>query len=262
MKFSVKIAIALLGAAVCSSIQAQATTAVVTTANPQGWAFSNLDNSGSNASGQFVSGPSTPPLGSGSAQFIVGGTTSSEILYSLMGAGTRLSDITTLAYSTYVATSSSSGAPTLSFDISYNGETTYSGRLVFDPGLLGAVPANTWQTWDTEATASKAWYFSRNPGFSVCQLNNGSYCTLAQVEAAFPNITINDVIFKAGSGQTSFNGNVDALQFGTAAGTTTVDFEAAVPEPASAGLLAMGMLGLGLLRRREQGRGEQSRTAI
>ena len=85
---------------------------------------------------------------------------------------------------------------------------------------------------------------------------------LAQVEAAFPNITINDVIFKAGSGQASFNGNVDALQFGTAAGTTTVDFEAAVPEPASAGLLAVGMLGVGLLRRREQGRGEQSRPAI
>lgn len=232
-------------------VQAHASTIVVTAANPQGWAFSNTDNSGTNASGQFVSGPALPPLGSGSAQLVVGGTTSSEILYSFLDAGTRLSDITTLAYSTYVATSTagSGAAPALSFDIWYNGETSYSGRLVFDPGVLGTVTPNTWQTWDTETAAG--WYFSRQPGSAVCQLNNGTYCTLAQVEAAFPNITINDVIFKAGSGQSSFNGNVDALQIGTERATTTVDFEGSVPEPASAGLLLAGIAAVAGLRRRK-----------
>ena len=235
---------------VLATVPASAGTVVVTTANPQGWAFSNADNSGTNASGQFVSGPSVPPLGSGSAQLVVGGATSSEILYSFFDAGTALSSLTTLAYSTYVASSTpgSGAAPTLSFDIAYNGEKTYSGRLVFDPGQLGTVTPNTWQTWDTEV--GKAWYFSRQPGFATCQLNNGTYCTLAQVEAAFPNVTINDVIFKAGSGQSSFNGNVDALRIGGSTGVTTFDFEASVPEPASAGLFGMALAGLAFLRRR------------
>jgi len=53
----------------------------VTPSNMDGWAFSNTDNAPFiNASGGMVTGPGTPPLGAGSAQFIVGDASSSEIL--------------------------------------------------------------------------------------------------------------------------------------------------------------------------------------
>ena len=118
---------------------------------------------------------------------------------------------------------------------------------MFDPGLLnGLVTIGTWQTWDAET--ARGWYFSRAPGNASCSLNNNTPCTLAQVEALYPNLTINNVIFKVGSGQTAFTGYVDAFQFGTAAGTTTFDFD--VPEPASAALLMLGLAATGFVRRR------------
>ncbi len=78
LSLAVAAALALLPAA------AFASSVVVSPSNPDGWAFSNQDNApNTNASGGFVSGPGTPPLGSGSAQFIVNDSSSSEILYNL-----------------------------------------------------------------------------------------------------------------------------------------------------------------------------------
>jgi hypothetical protein len=236
-------AIALHGAA-----QASVT---VTPSDMQGWAFSNADNAGTTGTGQLVAGPGTPVLGNGSAQLTVGSLNSSEILYSLFGAGTKVSTLTTLAYSTYVTNSTlgSGSAPALSFDITYDNEQTYSGRLVFDPGVTGTVVDDEWQTWDT--TTLNAWYFSRDPGKSDCTLNTGQTCTLAQIVSYFPNLTINDTVFKVGTNQSSLDANVDALQFGNAAGVTTVDFDVtAVPEPLSLSLLAAGVAAVTLTRRR------------
>ena len=146
-----------VGGALLPASPTHASDIVVTPTSLNGWAFSNTDNSGTNASGQFVVGPAPAPLGIGSANLIVGDATSSEILINTSVAPGS-SSFTTLSYETYVTTSTpgSGAAPTLQFDL-YDGA-TYEGRLVFDPGLLGTVTDDTWQTWDP--LTEDAWYFS------------------------------------------------------------------------------------------------------
>jgi hypothetical protein len=221
----------------------------VTPANPNGWAFSNLDNSpNTNASGDFELGPSIPPLGTGSAQFIVNDSKSSEILYQVFGTRTSVDNFTTLSYSTYVtaSTSGSGAAPTLQFDL-YNGSGSYQGRLVFDPGLLGTVGDEAWQTWN--GTTADAWYFS-HAGLGTCTIN-GSYCTLSQAEGVLDQdgIVAGDVLFKAGSGQANFNGNVDDF----ALNSTDYNFDPVrVPEPFTLSIFGAGLAGAAVMRRRKK----------
>jgi hypothetical protein len=231
---------------------ASADTVVVTAAQPDGWAFSNTDNTGTNASGQFVVGPTTPPLGTGSAQLLVGDANSSEILISAFGAGSSISAFTALTYETYVTTSTqgSGAAPTLQFDL-HNAAGAFVGRLVFDPGLLGTVTDDTWQSWN--AATAQAWYFSKPAQTGDCSLTTGTYCTLAQAAADISGFTTLDVLFKAGSGQSSFNGNVDDFTFGINGTDTTFDFDAAaVPEASTLAVFGIGLAGLAWSRRRQQ----------
>ncbi len=159
-----------------------------------------------------------------------------------------------MSYSTYVKTSTtgSGSAPTLQFDLFNGGVTgTYEGRLVFDPGLLQTVVDNTWQSWN--AGTAGAWYFSpngHNTLSSDCSIG-GAYCTLAQAESFLNGTGFNavDVLFKAGSGQASFNGDVDDFTIGS----TTYDFEpAAVPEPATIAIFGFAAAGLAAARRRRR----------
>jgi hypothetical protein len=80
-----------------------ATVVKVTQAASNGWAFMQEVATGS---GAFVVGPTTPPLGTGSAQLTVD-STGREGLWTLNFAGTRLDQIETLSYSTYQPASTS-----------------------------------------------------------------------------------------------------------------------------------------------------------
>ena len=232
-----------LGAVVAGP--ALANTIVVTQYNTDGWTFSNQDNAPfTNASGDYEFGPATPPLGNGSAQLTVGDSQSSEILY-MAFSPVAASSLQTLNYWTYVTSSQfgSGSAPTLQFDL-YTGTGTYEGRLVFDLGLLGnSVQHNVWQDWDASGNLS-AWYFT-HASVGSCSIS-GAYCTLSQALSQLNGIDIADVLFKAGSGQANFNGNVDDFDFNG----TVYNFED-VPEPGTLGVLLGGLLITGLRRRRK-----------
>ena len=67
-----------------------------------GW-YACDENDGANASGNVtaVTGPATPPLGVGSAQFTVANTGDGPYLWTSYENGLRLDDITTLTYNQY-----------------------------------------------------------------------------------------------------------------------------------------------------------------
>ncbi|HUC31338.1 MAG TPA: dockerin type I repeat-containing protein [Candidatus Paceibacterota bacterium] len=210
-------------------------TIIVTPSNVNGWGFVEET---ANGSGAFVNGPSTPPLGSGSAQLTVDGT-GGEDLVTLGYAGTRLSAITSLTYSTYRVSGSGELAPSLQFDVdTVASDTAWEGRLVYEPYYTHTVLAGVWQTWNPLDNSLSSglgnWWFDDPPGNAVCWITNP--CTWAKLLAAFPNAAIRppvddgEVLFKAGGGWTGgFVGNVDAFSIGVNHVTTTYDFNLLLP---------------------------------
>ena len=243
---------------------ALAANIVVDPANLDGWGFAE-DNSGTTGAGSYVTGPATAPLGTGSAQLSVGDSASGEVLFNYNSAytGLALNSITALSYSTYVDSNGDPDlAPALDFNVDPNAATsTYDGRLIFEPYYTGSsgspIVQNQWQTWDAFGATTGGWWFSNNTVFANCTQANP--CTWAQVMAFYPDLVTNENFgglgFKVGGGWPAFTGNVDDLTLGIGATTTTFDFDpnpAAVPEPGTLAIVAVGLLGvvgIGLRRR-------------
>ena len=142
----------------------KADTVIVTASNPSGWSFDNRDSNGViiATTGSYVSGPATPPLGTGSANLTTGnGTTGGDSGSELRNsgyAGTALDSISALSYSTYATSWNGQQLPYLMLYLS-NGD-----RLTFEPTYSpaqGAVALNTWQTWNALAGG---WYDDNGTG--------------------------------------------------------------------------------------------------
>jgi PEP-CTERM motif len=233
---------------------------VVSPANMDGWAFYKTDGDptytygAGAATAEMVNGPATPPLGTGSAHFNTGsdGSQSAQLRLSSW-AGTAIGDLTSLSYSTYATSWNGQQMPYLTIYLS-NGD-----RLWFEPDYSstdfgGPQPApalNTWQTWDA---LNGKWY-SDNISGPGSNAKTWSYILAAEG----PGVTI--VADGAGRGGIRiasgfaspgdvFNAYVDNFTIGTAAGTTTYDFEA-VPEPTTLSLMALAIGGLALIRKRK-----------
>jgi hypothetical protein len=208
-----------------------ATTVVVTPADMQGWFFcDDQTNCGGIATGSIVSGPGAPPLGSGSARLLAPNTSDGQTLMILAHQGTRLDSISTLMYSTYVSSGGPPQAIALQFDIDFDAtdtNTSFQGRLVFEPYHSQTVVAGQWQTWDTRTSSgSGSWWFTRAPSNQAANCPQSNPCTWSEVLAKFPNIAVlGRTIFKAGSGWSNFDGNVDALTIGINGNDTTYNFE-------------------------------------
>jgi hypothetical protein len=252
---------------------AMAATIVVSPSNMNGWSFYTTDSSGlitnpGTGTGDFVTGPATPPLPVGSAHLQTGagqGDGSVQLRTNAF-SGTLLASITSLSYSTYATSFNGAQLPYLTLWIDTNNDGVKDDRIWFEPDYSngtygpnnpfpaqGPVALNTWQTWDT---LNGMWYNDNGPSGP-----GADAITLAQYEAANPTATIvgdsgqNIGGFRIATGFASagdnFNTYVDNLTFGTAAGTTTFNFEPAspVPLPASVwGGLAL-VAGFGIVRR-------------
>lgn len=210
-----------------------AATSVIKPSNMQGWAFVQESATGS---GSMVSGPGSPPAGTGSANLIVTNATGGEIIGKFGYAGTPLANLTTLTYWTYRTSGTAALAPSLQLVVDYDltdGNTSYQGRLVFEPYLTGTSPSTgVWESWNP--LTGDGWFATGAPGNSLCTM--GSPCTLADVLGSYSNVGIHAtpafgaVLFKAGSGWTGgFNGNVDNFTIGISGTDDTYDFEPETP---------------------------------
>jgi parallel beta-helix repeat protein len=205
----------------------ESSSTVVVRASTPTWGFFTENTVGAQT-GSYGAGPSAPPMGTGSAEFGLSASTQGMALGTLSYAGTPLRNLTELGYSSY-----QTGTPqavSLQFDINYHaGDVDFAGRLVYEPYLTGTVTPNSWQSWN--ALDGKWWASKTNTPGSDGLCGQGSPCTWAQVMTNWPTATIrNTVLFKAGSGWSSFSGAVDALSIGVDDGLgnvsrTTFDFE-------------------------------------
>ncbi len=190
----------------------------------------------------FVAGPATLPLGSGSLSIAVANTSEHRAFYNYIygtcavsqscdGPGTDLADITKLQYSTYRHPSSTQPDVVPSFNIEIDPDkTTTSGsnytRLVWEPaGNGGGVVNSTWQSWNPFAGN---WYATSDLsayGVLACAPFTCT-ATWSQIVAAMPNAIVRFGLGpSAGSGWSSFTGNVDRLVVGVNSNDVIYDFE-------------------------------------
>jgi hypothetical protein len=195
------------------------------------------------ASGAFVVGPQTPPVGAGSFEFNIP-TNGKVTLSTNTVAGEPLSAVDTVGYSTYRSGSSTmpgNVAPSLNMEIcaggvsdgSCVGYTTLVWEPVYAYGTSGngndPVVDDTWQTWDalghTSTSYTGGWWSTR----TIPSADNSSYVSLAEIQAANPDAVILSFGVNVGHGPAgTFDGNADALTLGLNGDTTVYDFEHAV----------------------------------
>lgn len=179
----------------------------------------------------FVAGPSTPPVGTGSVHFTK--TTNDKFgIATNQFIGTHLNTLGSLMFSTYRTSGTSAQAPSLGFDIDSNtadADTSYQGRLTYEPYFTHTVNTGAWQDWDTQDNFGAGnWWFSHaslsGAAASVCTQANP--CTWSEMLAAYPNIAISGrtIIRTNGADGEAADMNADKLVMKIGANTTTYNF--------------------------------------
>ncbi|HEV7646048.1 MAG TPA: cohesin domain-containing protein [Pyrinomonadaceae bacterium] len=188
--------------------------------------------------GSFVTGPGTTPLGTGSAQISATGTDRKN-LATYQFAGTPLDAITTMKFSTYNPSAGNGGSANrsgyLHFNVDFNGSDSFQRRLVFVPSNNGAILQNTWQEWDTINGGAALWLYSGTTwpaGVGGGGEPGTTTKTWNQILTQYPGVRmrLTDSFLGIRVGEPYADGyteDIDAFKFGTAAGTTTFDFDPA-----------------------------------
>jgi hypothetical protein len=211
---------------------------IVSDANMNGW----VKNPMGLATVNFVKGPSTLLLGTGSVQFITPDKSFAR-LRDTTHSGIRLADVTELSYSTFIEKSDSIvDNHFLAILLDLDGDGKSDTHIAFDPRyqsgsfVAGSLPdqgitkKNTWQTWDA---FHGGWFVgglvTDDPDHNGWFFNLGTYLN------KYPNATIvNDPLKGGGAIRLSVGGPVfsknfigyaDNFKIGVKGVTTTYDFE-------------------------------------
>jgi hypothetical protein len=219
---------------------------VVTPSNSQGWVFTATTDTNlatSPAAAAFLAlGFETPPLGDGSVHLSPGADGNDSAQARHPGyAGTPLSNLTALSYSTFVEVDGSGGqAPYLILQVDTDGDAGIEDLLFFEPAYQSAAffPSNpqgplttdTWQTWNALAGG---WYSVFGTAGSGPGTNVVSFATLA---AALPTGVLANsspsglgavrIVTGFGAGAwDNFLGAADNFTIGVSGSNTTYDFE-------------------------------------
>jgi hypothetical protein len=248
-------------------VYAATTFLVVSPTNLQGWQIqvTTAATATPTPSVTFVTGPGTPPLGTGSVEFRVGANGNDAAQLRHPGfAGTRLpnpsatatpaaNELTALSYSTFTQQDGSGGqSPYIILQIDTDGDAGIEDLLFFEPIYQSAAfcpsnpqPALTtgqWQTWDA---FNGCWYsvFGTNgsgPGANTQQLRTLSAALPTGVIANSSPSGLGGVRLVTGFGAGAWDnyvGNADAFRIGVGANDTVYNFEANQSTPAAGGLL-------------------------
>lgn len=191
------------------------------------WALYTRDG----GTGEFVTGPGTPPAGVGSLSLKTPLNNDKVYLFNYDHIGTSLSSINAISYSTYrdaTSTANPVQAPALNIEVDYNGPNVAGGftTLVFEPVYntnQGAVIPGQWQNWDAFANGTAVWWSTKDiPG--VCAFN--CFVTWDAIVAANPDATIlGGFGVNQGGGNPGLIANVDNLSLGYGDSCVTYDFE-------------------------------------
>jgi hypothetical protein len=170
--------------------------------------------------------------GVGSAAISVSGTQRRN-LASYEFAGTPLADITAMSFRTYNPSAGNGGGADrsayLNFNVDFDGSDDWQRRLVYVPRSNGAVVQDSWQEWDAIDGGAALWTYS-GPVWPGTPDPGTTAKTWAQVLTDYPGVRIRVTDAHLGlrvgepynSGYTEY---IDSFTFGTAAGTTTFDFD-------------------------------------
>ncbi len=179
-------------------------------------------------SGDFVVGPASPPLGSGSFRTVTATAGSKVYLFNYDHIGTALSAIEGIAYDTYKAPGVIGVAfPSINIQIDINGGTLDAGdfrTLVFEPYVQpGFVDATgVWETRDAYGAGNAKWWSTGNA--NGC--GQSTPCSWTNILAAFPGATIvGGFGINQGSGNTGLDASTDALLIAYGGNSVTYDFE-------------------------------------
>lgn len=216
------------------------TTVDVKPSAMNGWYFYNDHGDAvlaANADHGFTTGPSTALLGTGSAH-LTKTTDDSYGIATTQFAGTPLSSITALSFATYRASGTSAQAPSLGFDVdsdATDGDTSYQGRLTYEPYFTQTVNTGAWQDWntldDSAGTGTGNWWFSHGTlsGGAASQCTQANPCTWSELLHDYPNASMRSVgqliLRTNGATGEAFDGNVDDLRIATTGADTSFNFD-------------------------------------
>jgi hypothetical protein len=179
------------------------------------------------ATGAFIVGPSSPPLGAGSFEIRTPLATDKGTLFNFDHVGTRLADINAISYATFreaTSTATAGQLPSINIQVDANGSAPGGfTTLVFEPiynTSMGAIQDGVWQNWNA---FSGIWWSTRDIN-GVCAVT--CYVSWHDIVAANPDATIlGGFGVNQGTGNGGLFAATDALTLGVLGNSWTYNFE-------------------------------------